>query len=120
MNARASRPEAWRSLMQRGVDTAAEWSDVLAEKLNAASDPRSKLLRKRRWALRLAVFFAVWRGPGNMLYEAMAREKDEPHRTFFILVPPVRAPAHDRPPSQHISYAGTALLRSASSRGHTT
>ncbi len=35
----------------------------------------------------LAVFFAVWRGPGNMLYEAMAREKDEPHRTFFILVP---------------------------------
>lgn len=35
----------------------------------------------------LAVFFAVWRGPGNVLYEAMAREKDEPHRTFFILVP---------------------------------
>ena len=35
----------------------------------------------------LAVFFAVWRGPGNLLYEAMAREKDEPHRTFFILVP---------------------------------
>lgn len=35
----------------------------------------------------LTVFFAVWRGPGNILYEAMAREKDEPHRTFFILVP---------------------------------
>lgn len=35
----------------------------------------------------LAVFFAVWRGSGNMLYEAMAREKDKPHRTFFILVP---------------------------------
>ncbi len=35
----------------------------------------------------LTVFFAVWRGPGHMLYEAMAREKDEPHRTFFILVP---------------------------------
>jgi len=35
----------------------------------------------------LVVFFAVWRGPGNMLFEAMAREKDEPHRTFFILVP---------------------------------
>ncbi len=29
------------------------------EKLNAAADPRAKLLRKRRWALRLAVFFAV-------------------------------------------------------------
>jgi phytol kinase len=35
----------------------------------------------------LSVFFAVWQGPGNMLYEAIAREKDEPHRTFFILVP---------------------------------
>jgi len=35
----------------------------------------------------LAVFFAVWRGKGNILYEALAREKDEPHRTFFILVP---------------------------------
>jgi phytol kinase len=35
----------------------------------------------------LAVFFAIWRGPGNLLYEAMARPKDEPHRTFFILVP---------------------------------
>jgi phytol kinase len=35
----------------------------------------------------LVIFFAVWRGSGNILYEAMAREKDEPHRTFFILVP---------------------------------
>jgi phytol kinase len=35
----------------------------------------------------LVVFFAMWRGNGNMLYEAIAREKDEPHRTFFILVP---------------------------------
>ncbi|HET6734324.1 phage shock envelope stress response protein PspM [Mycobacterium sp.] len=56
MNSRVSRPEAWRSLAQRGVDTAAEWSDVLADKLHAAADPRAKLLRKRRWALRLAVF----------------------------------------------------------------
>jgi hypothetical protein len=45
--------------MQRGVDTAAEWSDALAAKLNAAADPRAKLLRKRRWALRLALFFTV-------------------------------------------------------------
>ncbi len=35
----------------------------------------------------LVVFYAVWRGPGHLLYEALAREKDEPHRTFFILVP---------------------------------
>ncbi|MDT5160027.1 MAG: hypothetical protein QOC90_337 [Mycobacterium sp.] len=59
MNSRAGRPEAWRSLVQRGVDTAAEWSDVVAEKLNAAADPRAKLMRKRRWALRLGLFFTV-------------------------------------------------------------
>lgn len=35
----------------------------------------------------LVVFYAVARGPGHLLYEAMARERDEPHRTFFILVP---------------------------------
>ena len=35
----------------------------------------------------VVVFFAVWQGPGHMLYEALAREKDEPHRTFYILVP---------------------------------
>ena len=59
VKSRASRPEAWRSLLQRGVDTAAELSDVLAEKLNAAADPRSNLMRKRRWALRLGLFFTV-------------------------------------------------------------
>ncbi|MFG1929775.1 hypothetical protein ACGFK1_03840 [Mycobacterium sp. NPDC048908] len=59
MNTRTGRPEAWRTLAQRAVDTAAEWSDVMAEKLNAAADPRAKLMRKRRWALRLAVFLTV-------------------------------------------------------------
>ncbi|CAN3128470.1 phage shock envelope stress response protein PspM [Mycobacterium sp. smrl_JER01] len=54
-----NRPGAWRSLAQRGIDTAAEWSDLVAEKLNAVADPRAKLLRKRRWALRLAVFLTV-------------------------------------------------------------
>ncbi|KUH85073.1 MULTISPECIES: hypothetical protein [unclassified Mycobacterium] len=63
MSSRTSRPEPWRSLVQRGfqngIDTAAEWSDVLAAKLNAAADPRAKLLRKRRWALRLTLLFTV-------------------------------------------------------------
>ena len=35
----------------------------------------------------LVVFYAVWRGAGNHFYEALAREKDAPHRTFFVLVP---------------------------------
>jgi len=35
----------------------------------------------------VAVFTAVWRGPGCVLYEAIARPQDAPHRTWFILVP---------------------------------
>jgi hypothetical protein len=46
-------------MVQRGVDTAAELSDVVAQKLGAAADPRAKLLRKRRWALRAGWFFTV-------------------------------------------------------------
>jgi hypothetical protein len=45
--------------LQNGIDTAAEFAEVLAEKLNAAADPRAKLMRKRRWALRLGLFFTV-------------------------------------------------------------
>ncbi len=33
------------------------------------------------------IFYAIFRGSGNILYEAMAREKDEPHRTHYIVVP---------------------------------
>ena len=33
------------------------------------------------------VFYAVWRGAGHSLYEALAREKDAPHRSYFILAP---------------------------------
>ncbi len=35
----------------------------------------------------LCVLYAVFRGAGFPFYEAMARPTDEPHRTFFILVP---------------------------------
>ena len=48
----------WRSVMQRGIDTVSEYADVAASKLSAVSDPRARLLRKRRWALRLGVFFS--------------------------------------------------------------
>ena len=33
------------------------------------------------------VFHAVWRGSGYPPYEALAREKDAPHRSYFILAP---------------------------------
>ncbi|MCV7218944.1 hypothetical protein H7J51_27160 [Mycobacterium crocinum] len=48
----------WRSAMQRGIDTISEYADVAAQKLSAVSDPRARLLRKRRWALRLGAFFS--------------------------------------------------------------
>jgi len=35
----------------------------------------------------VAVLSAIWRGPGSLLYEAIARPQDAPHRTRFILVP---------------------------------
>jgi phytol kinase len=38
-------------------------------------------------ATSLIIFYAVFRGAGNLLYEAMARERDEPHRTYFIMAP---------------------------------
>ena len=38
-------------------------------------------------AVSLVVFHAVWRGDGFAGYEAMAREKDAPRRTYFILAP---------------------------------
>ena len=50
---------ARRALMQRMVDRASEVADFLADTLGAIADPRSRMLRKRRWALRLGVFFTV-------------------------------------------------------------
>lgn len=49
----------WGPLLQRGLDSASEAADVVAARLSAAADPRARLLRKRRWALRLGVFFGV-------------------------------------------------------------
>jgi phytol kinase len=33
------------------------------------------------------VLGSIWAGKGNLFYEAMAREKDAPQRSFFIFVP---------------------------------
>jgi hypothetical protein len=57
----AAKPEA-RSLLQRGVDAASEFADLAAHTIRRAADPRARLLRKRRWALRLSLFFAVSSG----------------------------------------------------------
>jgi len=35
----------------------------------------------------LVILFALVKGDGNHLYEAIARQKDAPHRSYFIIVP---------------------------------
>jgi hypothetical protein len=49
----------WRAMMQRGLDAASEFADLAAHKIRMAADPRARLLRKRRWALRGGLFFVV-------------------------------------------------------------
>lgn len=48
-----------RALLQRGIDRASEAADIIAEKLGAIADPRARMLRKRRWALRLGLLFGA-------------------------------------------------------------
>ncbi|WP_204803499.1 phage shock envelope stress response protein PspM [Mycobacterium riyadhense] len=49
----------WRSLLQRGFDSAADLSDLVAQKISAATDPRARQLRRRRRALRWAWIFTA-------------------------------------------------------------
>lgn len=64
-------PRRPRPVLQRGIDTVSEYADVAAQKLTALSDPRARLLRKRRWALRLGLFFgfasAFWMSVTGLL-----------------------------------------------------
>jgi hypothetical protein len=46
-----------RGLVQRGTDIASQMADVLAARLSVLADPRARLLRKQRWALRLGLLF---------------------------------------------------------------
>ncbi len=52
MAVKATQHRPWRALVQRGFDTAADVSDLVARKISAAADPRARLLRRRRRALR--------------------------------------------------------------------
>src|SRR5262245_62034909 len=35
----------------------------------------------------VVVAYAVWQGGGHRFYEALAREQDRPHRTYYIVAP---------------------------------
>jgi hypothetical protein len=59
MSVNVRRRGPWRALLQRGLDTAADLSGFLAQKISAAADPRARLLRRRRRALRWAWIFTA-------------------------------------------------------------
>ena len=48
-----------RTLLLRGFDIANELSDLVARKISAATDPRERLLRRRRRALRWGLIFTA-------------------------------------------------------------
>jgi hypothetical protein len=49
----------WGALLQRGLDGVSEAADVVAHRLRMAADPRARLLRKRKWALRIGLLFGL-------------------------------------------------------------
>jgi hypothetical protein len=49
----------WRAVLQRGLDTASELSELVAQKISAAADPRARLQRRRRRALRWGLIFSA-------------------------------------------------------------
>jgi hypothetical protein len=59
MAVNATQRGSWRALLQRGLDTAADLSDLVAQKISAAADPRARLLRRRRRALRWGLIFTA-------------------------------------------------------------
>jgi hypothetical protein len=50
---------SWRALLRRGLGCIAYVFDVVAQKINAAADPRARLLRRRRRALRWGLIFGA-------------------------------------------------------------
>jgi hypothetical protein len=54
-------------LLQRGFDTATELVDFVAQKVGAATDPRARLRRRRRRALRWGLIFSA----GSVLWAAI-------------------------------------------------
>ena len=59
MAVNATQRGSWRALLQRGLDTAADLSDLVAQKISAAADPRARQLRRRRRALRWGLIFTA-------------------------------------------------------------
>src|ERR1700734_3279012 len=59
MAVQPGRSSAWRTLLLRGLDTASDVSELVAQKISAATDPRERQLRRRRRALRWGLIFTA-------------------------------------------------------------
>ncbi|MEZ0354246.1 hypothetical protein [Mycobacterium sp. pR1184] len=59
MAVKATQRGLWRALLQQGLETAADVTGFVAQKISAAADPRARLLRRRRRALRWAWIFTI-------------------------------------------------------------
>src|SRR6201998_640396 len=59
MAVQSGRSAVWRTVLLRGLDVASDLSELVAQKISAATDPRERLLRRRRRALRWGLIFAA-------------------------------------------------------------
>ncbi len=59
MAVQSGRGAGWRTLLLRGLDTASDVSELVAQKISAATDPRERQLRRRRRALRWGLIFTA-------------------------------------------------------------
>jgi hypothetical protein len=59
MAVQSGRSAAWRSLLLRGLDTVSDISELVAQKISSAIDPRERQLRRRRRALRWGLIFTA-------------------------------------------------------------
>jgi hypothetical protein len=55
----SGRSSLWRTVLLRGLDVASDLSELVFQKIGAATDPRRKQLRRRRRALRWGLIFTV-------------------------------------------------------------
>jgi len=59
MAVRTRQDGQWREVLWRGFDTFNDLSDLVAQKISVATDPRTRGLRRRRRALRWGLIFTV-------------------------------------------------------------
>src|SRR6202044_2947411 len=59
MAVQPGRNSAWRTLLLHGLDTASDLSELVVQKISAATDPRERQLRRRRRALRWGLIFSA-------------------------------------------------------------